>query len=90
MISVGLLSKMPLPHRPYASIFAFIVLLTEASPSLCTQLESTMETEHTRYIWVLGLVLSLSVSQRDKAGNAGQDVWAAAPCLTQETTVPPD
>lgn len=71
MISVGLFSKILLPHHLYASIFAFIVLLTEASPSLCAQLESAV---YTKYTDERNLALVLSLSQRDKPRNAGQDV----------------
>lgn len=37
---IDLPAKILLPHPPHASNFAFIVLLTGASPSLCAQLES--------------------------------------------------
>lgn len=52
------LNKILLPHPPYASIFAFVVLPTEASPSLCAQLESTMYAEYMgKGIWVPGTCL---------------------------------
>ena len=90
MISVGLLSKILLPHHPHASVFAFIVLLTEASPSLCAQLASAVYIGYTgkRNLGTRDLSLAWLWVSVTNPGMQVRMSWVAAPCLNQETTVP--